>query len=258
MLLRARCDAAFPSKITTGPEGSLRGFSGTPQSFRKDAVLTIQFGPFELDLDTRQLKRDGVELHLSPKAFELLATLVADRPKALSKDVLHARLWPKTFVVEANLSNLVGEIRDVLGDQARAPRFIRTAHRFGYAFCADATTGSDSGHPVSGAPARWLEWGRHRFPLPVGEHVIGRDPDVAIRLDRSTVSRRHARLVVTAEETLLEDVASKNGTFRGNDRITSRVVLANGDAIRIGALLVTFHVGPLRGSTETHLVEATP
>ena len=47
--------------------------------------MQIRFGPFTLDLDTRQLTGAGGEIHLSPKAFELLATLVAERPKALSK-----------------------------------------------------------------------------------------------------------------------------------------------------------------------------
>ena len=75
----------------------------------------------------------------SPKAFELLGTLVMDRPKVLSKEVLQQRLWPETFVAEANLSNLVAEIREALGDRARTPLFIRTAHGFGYAFCGDAT-----------------------------------------------------------------------------------------------------------------------
>ena len=114
-----------------------------------------------------------------------------------------------------------------------------------------------AGDPAAGVPSCWLEWGRRRFPLPVGEHVVGRDPDVEIRLDRSTVSRRHARLVVTAEGTSLEDVASKNGTFRGNDRVTSRVALANGDAIRIGALLVTFHVVP-SAAPPTHTSSRPP
>ena len=50
------------------------------------------------------------------------------------------RLWPETFVAEANLSNLVAEIREALGDRARAPLFVRTAHGFGYAFCGEATT----------------------------------------------------------------------------------------------------------------------
>ena len=47
--------------------------------------MKLQFGPFTLDFDTRQLTRDGREIHLSPKAFELLARSLADRPKVLSK-----------------------------------------------------------------------------------------------------------------------------------------------------------------------------
>ena len=129
--------------------------------------MTIRFGPFTLDLDTRQLTRGSREIHLAPKAFELLATLVLDRPKVLSKAVLQQRLWPETFVEEANLSNLVAEIREALGDRARAPLFVRTAHGFGYAFCGDATTGPDR-EPVSARPSCWLEWDRRRFPLSVG------------------------------------------------------------------------------------------
>ena len=102
----------------------------------------------------------------------------------------------------------------------------------------------------------WLEWGRRRFPLSAGEHVIGRDPDVDVRLDESTVSRRHARLVVTTEGAMLEDFGSKNGTFRGNARVTAPIQLADGDDVRIGSLLVTFHVRG-RGSTET-IVQQTP
>src|SRR6185436_13733340 len=100
----------------------------------------IRFGPFVLDLDTRQLTQDNREIHLSPKAFELLVTLARDRPRVLSKADLQQRLWPETFVAEANLSNLVAEIREALGDRARAPLFIRTAHGFGYAFSGEATT----------------------------------------------------------------------------------------------------------------------
>ena len=110
-----------------------------------------------------------------------------------------------------------------------------------------------SGQSASGQPSCWLEWGGRRFPLSVGEHVIGRDADVEVRLDASTVSRRHARLVVTAGGTVLEDFDSKNGTFRGSDRVTSPVQLADGDAIRIGSLLVTFHVRAPFGSTETQV-----
>jgi len=214
--------------------------------------VKIRLGPFILDLDTRQLTERGREIHLAPKAFELLVALVLDRPKVLSKAVLQQRLWPETFVAEANLSNLVAEIREALGDRARTPLFVRTAHGFGYAFSGNATTLPDADETTSGQPSCWLEWGRRRFPLSAGEHVIGRDPDVEVRLDASTVSRRHARLVVTGEGARLEDFGSKNGTFRGSERISSAVQLADGDAIHIGSVLVTFHVhGP--GSTETQV-----
>jgi len=103
----------------------------------------------------------------------------------------------------------------------------------------------------------WLEWERRRFPLSLGEHIIGRDPDVEITLDATTVSRRHARLVVTADGAVLEDFGSKNGTFRGTEPVTSPIQLADGDAIRIGSLLLSFHVSALVVSTDTQ-VRPTP
>lgn len=218
--------------------------------------MTVHFGTFILDLDTRQLTQERREIHLAPKAFELLVMLVLDRPKVLSKADLQQRLWPDTFVVEANLSNLVAEIREALGDQARSPLFIRTAHGFGYAFCGDATTVKVTLPPDADRPACWLEWGHRRFPLSAGENVVGRDPDVEVRLDASTISRRHARLVVTAEGTMLEDFGSKNGTFRANERVTSPVRLADGDFVGFGSLLVTFHERTGLGSTETQVKPA--
>jgi DNA-binding winged helix-turn-helix (wHTH) protein len=213
--------------------------------------VQIHFGPFILDRDTRQLTQGHREIHLAPKAFELLLALVLDRPKVLSKAELQQRLWPETFVAEANLSNLVAEVREALGDRARAPRFVRTAHGFGYAFCGDATIGPDPGDTAADPPSCWLEWGKRRFPLAAGENVVGRDPDVEVKLDASTVSRRHARLVVTTDGVVLEDLGSKNGTLLGGARVTSPVQLTDGDAISIGSLLVTFHVRALLGSTET-------
>jgi len=216
--------------------------------------VQICFGPFTLDFDTRQLTRDRKEIHLSPKAFELLASLAEARPKALAKTVLQQRLWPDTFVAEANLSNLVAEIREALGDSPREPRYIRTAHRFGYAFCGEATSRGDAHAAPDRRPECWIEWGATRFPLFPGEHVVGRDPDVEIRLDASTVSRRHARLIVKHEGTVLEDFGSKNGTYRGSDRVTVPIRLTDGDEIRIGSQLVVFRERSM-GSTETQTIE---
>jgi DNA-binding winged helix-turn-helix (wHTH) protein len=211
--------------------------------------VRIRFGLFTLDDRTRQLLKGERTIQLSPKAFELLMALASRQPEVLSKAELHERLWPKTFVSEANLSNLVAEVRGALGDRARTPRFIRTAFGFGYAFCGE-TIVVDNEPARSVRPSCWLEWGRRRFPLFAGAYVVGRDADVEIRLDASTVSRRHARIVISDELMTLEDVGSKNGTYRGDERVHDAVPLADGDSIRIGSVLVTFHVRDA-GATET-------
>jgi DNA-binding winged helix-turn-helix (wHTH) protein len=96
--------------------------------------VKIAFGPFILDIDTRQVMRGEGAQHLSRKAFDLLVMLVLDRPNVVTKAELQERLWPATFVDEANLANLIAEIRQALGDHPRDPSFIRTIHRVGYAF----------------------------------------------------------------------------------------------------------------------------
>ena len=208
---------------------------------------SVCFGPFTVNFDTRQLARGEANVHLSTKAFDLLATLIRERPNVVSKTVLQQQLWPDTFVAEANLSNLVVEIRQALDDSSREPQYIRTVHRVGYAFC-----GNVDAPRWAGAPQCWLEWGTQRFPLHAGEYVIGRDPDAAIRIDASTVSRRHARIVVDGTGALLEDFGSKNGTFHGDARVSGAVPLADGDGIRIGSQLLTFR-SRSGDSTETQV-----
>jgi DNA-binding winged helix-turn-helix (wHTH) protein len=111
--------------------------------------MRLRFGDCEFDPDTREVFRGGKPVHVSPKAFALLAALVERRPKAISKDELHKLLWPDTFVSDANLPNLVAELREVLGDDAHQPRIIRTVPRFGYAFRAKRRSPGDSRPPVS-------------------------------------------------------------------------------------------------------------
>jgi DNA-binding winged helix-turn-helix (wHTH) protein len=98
---------------------------------------TVRFGPFSLDGATRQLLRNGREVSLSPKAFQLLLLLVTNRERAMSKQELHQSLWPSTFVLETNLSSLIAEIRRALDDDAAKPQFVRTMHRFGYRFVGE-------------------------------------------------------------------------------------------------------------------------
>lgn len=217
--------------------------------------MRFRFGHLTFDPDTRQLLRGGEDVHLSPKAFELLKTLIDHRPRAVSKNELHQHLWPATFVSEANLASLVAEVREALGDTARQPRFLRTVHRFGYAFSGqaaaerDTTVGTDSGvgrgpDPHTGpAGFCWLIRDGKRVPLVPGENILGRESDGGgIRIESPTVSRRHARISVTEGSASLEDLDSKNGTYLRGESVTTAVALNDGDEIRLGRVVLRFRM----------------
>jgi DNA-binding winged helix-turn-helix (wHTH) protein len=207
------------------------------------------FGGFVLDGDTRELRRGHRVVSISPKAFQLLEILIANQPKAMSKGALQGLLWPNTFVVEKNVANLVAEIREALGDSADNPRFVRTVSRFGYAFVGTPdTTAVDA---VGTVPLCRLTWVDGRAALGSGEHVLGREPETEIFLDSQSVSRRHALIRVSASGATLEDLGSKNGTFIGARRVTGPTPLAHGDAIKVGAITLTFTVVHVPGATDT-------
>jgi len=212
--------------------------------------VTFRFGSFSLDSRTRQLVRDGTDVALSPKAFQLLLLLVENRSRAMSRDELQQQLWPSTFVLETNLAGLVAEVRRALRDSAEHPTFVRTMHRFGYRFIADV---NDTDVPTSHEPAMkyWLLWETRQVPLAEGDNIVGRGVDAAVWIDAPGVSRHHAQIVVRDGEATLEDLGSKNGTYIAGRRVTTPQRLANGDQIRLGSVVITFRVPEPPGSTET-------
>jgi len=186
------------------------------------------------------LFRGAAELHLSLKAFDLLRLLVERRPAAVAKAELHDHLWPGTFVTDANLASLVAELRRALQDQARLSRFVRTVHGFGYAFCGQI--GDGSGDAPAGGGTCWIVWRGQEIPLHEGENIIGRDADAAVRVDFPSVSRRHARVVVSPQGATLEDLGSKNGTLVQNQRIAATVPLADLDELQVGSVRMIMRI----------------
>ena len=215
--------------------------------------MRCRFGDTLFDGDARRLVRHGQEVHLSPKAFELLAVLIEQRPRALSKHELHQHLWPSTFVSDVNLASLVAEVRRALDDSARNSRFVRTAQRFGYAFCGEVAAAEIA--PTLTAPDRdifcWLIHEGRRLPLHAGENVLGREGEGVIGLDSPTVSRRHARIRVSNRGAVLEDLGSKNGTRLGDAPVTTAVALQDRDSIRLGSVELRFRIHAGGGSTAT-------
>ena len=212
--------------------------------------MQVQFGRFTLDTESRQLRSGDSERHLSPKAFELLRVLIECRPAALSKAQLHERLWPATFVSDATLTSLVAELRDVLGDSPRRPRFIRTVHRFGYAFKGAVAAPESRPLPVD-RPRVWIVWESGQVALDEGDHLLGRDRDVAVWLDSPTVSRHHARIRINGRAAIIEDLGSKNGTFLRGERLATPSELTDGDELRLGSISVKFRLLGLTSSTQT-------
>ena len=94
------------------------------------------FGPFRFDPASRLLWRGHDIVPLTPKAGELLGQLVEHAGQVLSKDDLIRRVWPDTFVEEANLSHHVYRIREALGEHPGGGDYIETLARRGYRFVA--------------------------------------------------------------------------------------------------------------------------
>ena len=210
--------------------------------------MSVHFGAFTLDIDQRRLLRDDVELHLTPKAFDLLALLVQQAPRVVPKPELHERLWPGTFVSDATLVGLVKEVRRVLGADGQPSPLVRTAHRVGYGFSGDVKKATQSATTLA---TQWVVVGSRRIPLSEGENLIGRDPTATVWLDVAGVSRRHACIRVTAGSTTLEDLESKNGTRLGDRIVTGPTPLHNEDRIDLGRVQLVFHEAVSGMSTET-------
>jgi DNA-binding winged helix-turn-helix (wHTH) protein len=216
--------------------------------------MRVPFDEFVLDTDSRELLRGGRAVALSPKAFQLLRALLESRPKALSRTALQDLLWPDAVVVDANLSNLIGEVRTALGDDPRKPRFIRTVHRFGYAFRGEPEAGRPPAR--SGTIRVRLKWPGGSVELGEGEHVLGRDADAAVCVASRSVSRRHAVLRIRSDRMTLEDLGSKNGTSLNAQRVDTARAVADGDEIRAGSVRLKVRLMSPALTTETTVVSS--
>jgi DNA-binding winged helix-turn-helix (wHTH) protein len=214
-------------------------------------AVQVRFGEFSLDAGSRELRGPEGPIPLSPKAYAGLLALLERRPDVVSRQDLQDRLWPKTFVAETSLRRVIAELRAALGDDEGQPRFIRNVRGFGYAFCGEAEEAGAARRNVESSIACRLEWGRREIALREGENLLGRTQDAVAWIDSSSVSRRHARIVVAEGKVTIEDLGSKNGTSVSGRRIDAPTVLEGGDQIELGSVRMTYRVFHARGSTET-------
>ena len=98
----------------------------------------LRFDTFELDVRAGELHKGGIKLHLQGQPLQVLAILLQNAGKLVTREELRSQLWPAdTFVdFDHSLHNAIARIREVLGDSAETPRYVETLPRRGYRFIA--------------------------------------------------------------------------------------------------------------------------
>jgi TolB-like protein len=105
--------------------------------------MIYRFGPFELDLARAELRADGAARPVEPQVFALIALLVENRERLVSRDELIEKVWDGRIVTDAAIASRVKSARQALGDDGQSQRFIRTVHGRGFRFVAEAKTVHD-------------------------------------------------------------------------------------------------------------------
>ncbi|MBV8517342.1 MAG: winged helix-turn-helix domain-containing protein [Acidobacteria bacterium] len=186
----------------------------------------MHFAGFELT-DTNELRRDGAPVHLQPQPMRVLALLAARAGTLVTREEIRRHVWgEETFVdFDQGLNWCIRRIREALGDDASAPRFIQTVPRRGYRFIAtvDAT--------LDATPAA--------TPIPTSSPRVRRWPALAASLALALLAggiRLHATTPRTTVLVLPFD--NLGGTARAEDVATEEVItaLAKIDPQRLGVI----------------------
>ena len=111
------------------------------------AGMIYRFGAFELDLDAVELRADGVARSLEPQVFRLLALLIENHGRLVSKDEIIEKVWDGRVISDAAVASRVKSARQALGDDGLGQRFIKTVHRRGFRFVGEIKVVRGGGAP---------------------------------------------------------------------------------------------------------------
>ena len=105
--------------------------------------MLYRFGPFVLDLARFELRADGEPCRVEPQVFSLIALLVENRERLVSRDEIIEKIWDGRIVSDAAISSRIKSARQALGDDGKAQRYIRTIHNQGLRFVAPVQAARD-------------------------------------------------------------------------------------------------------------------
>lgn len=140
--------------------------------------MIYRFGPFELNTDKLELFADAEAIHVEPQVFALLALLVENRERLVSKSEIVEKVWDGRIISDSAVASRIKSARRALGDDGRSQRFIKTVHGQGFRFVAD----------VSVERARWAAPGTEA-------HTAEHQEDPAMPSSRPSIAVMPFRLV---------------------------------------------------------------
>jgi TolB-like protein len=197
--------------------------------------MIYQFGPFELDLATLELRANGAAVHVEPQVFGLLALLVGNRERAVSKDEIIEKVWDGRVVSDAAVASRVKSARQALGDDGKAQHFIKTIHGRGYRFVAEARASRGS-TTVSAGESGDASTDRSLGAMVQSLQRISR-PSLAVLPFRMVGGERYAALASAMPDELIADLARLRWLFVTARGSSFRLSAAETDFSEVGRLL---------------------
>jgi DNA-binding winged helix-turn-helix (wHTH) protein len=199
--------------------------------------MTYRFGDFELDERARELRLQGAEIPLQPRVFDLLALLVRNRERVMSKDELLSELWPNVIVGEGSLQRAVSLARSALRQGGLADA-IRNYSRQGYRFSIDPGAAADDGAPSADrrdAASAAYQRGEWDTAIDAYRRADAESPLDAIDLEHFADAYQCAGRATDSEAVLERAAAAfvEKGDVRGAARVELRLAEGAFEAARI-------------------------
>jgi TolB-like protein/Tfp pilus assembly protein PilF len=197
--------------------------------------MIYRFGSFELDLAKVELRDGGASRPVEPQVFALIALLVENRERMVSRDELIEKIWDGRVVSDAAVASRIKSARQALGDDGREQRFIRTIHGQGFRFVGE----------VRAAPAASREPDPSPGALDGGDAAQAMTPDGA---SRPSIAVMPLRLIGDAGRYATIAEALPHDLILELSRLRWLFVTARGSSFRLGADADVTEIGRLLGA----------
>ena len=209
-------------------------YAGRGVTRAKTLAKRFRFGPYEVDVPARELRKHGLRIQLQDKSFEVLVALLERPHELVPREALRQWLWPDGVSVDfdTGLNSAVKRLREALRDGARDPRYIETLHRRGYRFIAPV-------EQVRGIPPRLAVLPFDNLNHDPEQDFFGDAVADALITELGNVSTlrvisRQSVLHLKGSRRTLPEIARELKA----DVVVEGSVLVTGDGIRITAQLV--------------------